>query len=346
MLMTGEQTGLRTMIGVSTAILVAVALHLGQALFVPLVFALFTIAMVWPMQRALQSMLPPGIAMLLTLLATLVVVGTLGFAIAWGFGRVAQWVVNNAGQLQALYADKAAWLEARGVSVEGVLAEQFDARRLVGVAQGVLAQLRGILAFLVVTLVYVLLGLLEVDAVASQLARRQGRPAASAAREGLRRGAEKLRTYMAVRTLASALTGLAIWGFAEAMGLELAAEWGVIAFVVNYIPFLGSLIATVLPTFVALLQFGDPALVLTVFVVIQAIQFVMGSVLEPRLTGRQLSLSPVMVLVAVFLGSLLWGIPGAFIGVPVLIVALAVCEQVPGSRWVADLLSGKPAPPE
>jgi AI-2 transport protein TqsA len=85
-----------------------------------------------------------------TVLVTLAVVAVLALAIAWAFGRVAQWVVANAAQLQALYAQKIAWLE-RGRRGRGALAEQFDVRWLVRVAQGVLAQMQGMISFAVVT---------------------------------------------------------------------------------------------------------------------------------------------------------------------------------------------------
>jgi predicted PurR-regulated permease PerM len=146
---------------------------------------------------------------------------------------------------------------------------------------------------------------------------------------------------MGVRTIMSVLTGIAVWAFARAMGLELAVEWGVIAFVLNYIPFIGPLIATLFPTVFAVLQFGTWQVAVTVFAALQVIQFLSGSYIEPRLTGRRLSLSPSMVLVAVFLGAVIWGIFGAFIGVPVLIAILAVCEEFEGSRWVARILSGR-----
>ena len=146
---------------------------------------------------------------------------------------------------------------------------------------------------------------------------------------------------MLVRTAMSVATGIAVWAFAEAMGLELATEWGVIAFVLNYVPFIGPLVATLLPTAVAALQFGTWQVALTVFLALQVIQFLSGSYVEPRLAGARLAVSPFMVLVAVFLGAFLWGIAGAFIGVPALIAALCVCEEFPGGRWVADLLSGR-----
>jgi predicted PurR-regulated permease PerM len=333
--------GTRTMLGLCTAVLVAAALQAGQVIFAPVVFALFVIALVWPLQRAVQARLSPGLAVVGTVLVTLVVVAALMLAIAWGFGRVAEWVVANAARLQALYAAKLDWLDQRGIAAAGALADQFDVRWLVRIAQGVLAQLQGIISFAVVTAVFVILGLLEVDQAAAQLARMEGKPAARRVLAGLAETAAKLRVYMGVRTLASVLTGVAVWAFARYMGLDLAAEWGVIAFVLNYIPFIGPLIATVFPTAVGLLQFGSWQAVVTIFAALQVIQFLIGSYLEPRLTGKQFAVSPFMVLVAVFLGAFLWGIPGAFIGVPVLIAALTLCDQFDGSRWVARLLSGR-----
>lgn len=340
--------GLATMLGLCTAILVAGALSLAQAVLAPIAFALFAMALAWPVQARARRVLPHWLALLLALLATLVVLVLLASAAGWAFGRVARWVIANAALLQALYAEKTAWLGARGIALgDGLTSEVLDARWLVGLAQAVLVQLQGIATFLALTLVFVLMGLLEADAAAAQLRRiGRARPAALKVLAGLGSAAAKLRGYMLVRTLMSLLTGLAVWAFAAAMGLDLAAEWGVIAFVLNYIPFIGPLVATLFPTLFAALQFGNWQVALTVFLALQVIQNTFGSYVEPRLAGARLALSPFMVLVAVFLGSFLWGIPGAFIGVPVLIAAVALCAQFEGSAWVAELLSGRDPPGE
>jgi len=128
---------------------------------------------------------------------------------------------------------------------------------------------------------------------------------------------------------------------ARLLGLELAAEWGVIAFVLNYVPFIGSLVATLFPTIFAVLQFGTWEMALTVFAALQMTQFLGGSAIEPRLAGARLAMSPFLVLVAVFLGALLWGVPGAFLGVPALLMALTLCEQFEAGRDAAALLSGQ-----
>ena len=77
-----------------------------------------------------------------------------------------------------------------------------------------------------------------------------------------------------------------------------------------------------------------------VFISLNIIQFIIGSYLEPRLTGASLAISPFAVIFAVFFWGFMWGLPGAFIGVPILIVFIVYCAQEPSSRWLAALLSG------
>jgi predicted PurR-regulated permease PerM len=332
----------RVMLGLCTAILVAAALAAAEQVFAPIAFALFVIALLRPAQQAVQARAGAAAAALATMLLALVAAGGLALLVAWAFGRVGTWTIANGAALQALYLQKIALLEGFGVPAEA-LAGHFDARFLVRLAQQVTSQLQGVLSFTVVTLVFVILGLLEVEVAGRQLEALRDRPAAVAVLRALRRSGAKLRSYMMVRTVMSVLTGLAVYAFARVMGLELAAEWGVIAFVMNYIPFLGPLVATIFPTAFAALQFGSWQVALGTFAALQVIQFLSGSYIEPRLAGRQLSLSPFMVLAAVFLGAWLWGIFGAFIGVPALIVALALCEEFEGARWVARLLSGREA---
>ena len=117
---------------------------------------------------------------------------------------------------------------------------------------------------------------------------------------------------------------------------------GVIAFALNYIPFIGPFVATVFPTLFAIAQFESWQMAVLVFGGLNLIQFLVGSYLEPRIAGNAVSLSPFLVLFAVFFWAFLWGIAGAFIGVPIVIAAITICEQNPSGGWVADLCGGRP----
>lgn len=173
----------------------------------------------------------------------------------------------------------------------------------------------------------------------------ENREAARVLLEGSAASAAKFRQYLLIRTQMSLATGVLVWALASLTGLALAAEWGVIAFALNYIPFIGPFIATVFPTLFALAQFASWQAALAVFACLNMIQFVIGSYIEPRISGSALAISPFVVLFAVFFWTFLWGMFGAFIGVPITIAVLTFCAQHPSSRWLSDLLGASPEGP-
>jgi predicted PurR-regulated permease PerM len=186
-------------------------------------------------------------------------------------------------------------------------------------------------------LIYVVLGLLEVDDAARRLAAMKNQEVGRILLAGITETAEKLRRYMAVRSLMSLATGILVWGFASVTGLELAVEWGVIAFALNYIPFIGPFIATMFPTLFAVAQFQSWEMVVIVFACLNLIQFLVGSYLEPRIAGSTLAISPFVVLFSVFFWTSLWGLAGTFIGVPITIAVLTISKHSSSARWLTEL---------
>jgi AI-2 transport protein TqsA len=332
--------GLRVSIGICTAVVVVTALYFSGSIFAPLTFALLIISVIWPVQKRLQARLPKLVALAVSMLATIVILTAFVSLIAWGFGRIGRFIVSDAARFQQLYGQMAEWLEGHGIVLAGLWAEHFNVGWLIRLFQQITTRLNSMLSFSLVVLIYVILGLLEVDAAAAKL-RAPG--TGEFGRVLLKGGAEtaaKFRRYMLVRTQMSVMTGLLVWGFAALVGLPLAAEWGVIAFALNYIPFIGPFVATVFPTLFAIAQFESWQMAVVVFACLNLIQFVVGSYIEPRIAGNALSISPFLVLFAVFFWTFVWGIAGAFIGVPIAIAALTLCEQHPSSRWIADLFGG------
>lgn len=323
----------------ATAILVIALLYFAQSIFVPLAFSLFVIALVWPIQATLQRWLPKLLALLVTLSATILLIVAVGSLIGWGFGKLGHWLFLNAGRFQIIYSDWTSWLEGHGIAIVSPIMDRFDVAWLLGFAQNVAGRLNSLAGFSVLVVILVMLGLLEVEEFNSRLRRPAAQPYGEKILAANREIGQKLRRFMVVRSLASVLTGIAVWVFAMVAGLELAAAWGAIAFVLNYIPFLGPLIATVFPTMFAIAQFESWQMAVIVFVCLNIIQFIIGSYLEPRLTGASLKISPFAVIFAVFFWSFLWGLAGAFIGVPILIAFIVYCTQAPSSQWIAALLS-------
>ncbi|WP_244608149.1 AI-2E family transporter [Bradyrhizobium algeriense] len=326
--------------------LVIAAAAQASNVFAPLAAAIFIIAIVWPVQKRLQSWMPKLVALAITVVATVAI--CLGFAslAAWGFGRVGRSLVADLPRYQALYSAMVTWLDGHGVSVAGLWAEHFNVGWLLRATQYVTGRLNTTLTFWVIALVYVMLGLLEVDNVRQKIERLDNRTAARVLLDGSAATAAKFRRYLLVRTKMSAVTGVLVGAFAGVTGLPFAFEWGVIAFVLNYIPFIGPFIATLFPTLLAMTQFESWPAVLGVFICLNIIQFAVGSYIEPRVAGTMLSISPVVVLFSIFFWTFLWGLFGTFIGVPIALAILTFCAAHPSSRWIADLLGGPdPAKP-
>jgi predicted PurR-regulated permease PerM len=326
-----------TLILIATIVILAAA---GYARFflAPIAFALFIAALVWPLQSALQRHMPQLVALAIVTLTIVVVFLLFGSLIAWSFGRVGRGVINDAARFQVLYDQLTNWLESHGIVLARLWAEHFNASWLVRLVQSATTRLNTTLSFWIIVLIYLVLGLLEIDAFGQRVRQMSNQAAARVIHDGTEAAAAKLRSYMLVRTLMSLLTGFLVWVFAAAIGLNYAAEWGVIAFVLNYVPFIGSFVATLLPTLFALAQFASWQVSLTVFVCLNVIQFVVGSYIEPRVCGTVLAISPIVVLAAVFFWTFLWGLPGAFIGVPIVIVLMAFAGEHPSTRWLAELL--------
>jgi len=154
----------------------------------------------------------------------------------------------------------------------------------------------------------------------------------------------RVNYYLLVKTLVSAVTGLMAYGAALAFGLELAVAIGVMTFVLNYIPNVGSIVATVIATLVAYVQLGDPTTTALLFLILGVIQFVNGNVIDPILMGRTLRLSTFGIILSLAFWGALWGVPGMFLSVPIMVGIMIVCSHVPNLRPIAILLSREGLP--
>jgi len=330
----------RILLLLCTSVIILAGLYFASAIIAPVAFSLFVIAIAWPLQSALQVRIPKLLALAVTIIVTLAVIAVLVFLVVWGFGLVVQWLIAITDRLQILYLQATEWLDSHGVSITGLMADSYNPGLIVGAVREIGGRGYRLISFVIIAFAFIILGLLEVDVSRRNIESLKNQKLRHSLLITAEDIAEKFQKYMLVRTTMSILTGVVVWSFALIAGIELATAWGVIAFVLNYIPFIGPLIATVFPTLFALVQSGSWQLCLAVFICLNVIQFVIGSYLEPRIAGAALSISPFIVLLAVFFWSFLWGIAGAFIGVPIIIAILTVCERHKSTGWIALLLSG------
>jgi predicted PurR-regulated permease PerM len=156
-----------------------------------------------------------------------------------------------------------------------------------------------------------------------------------------------MESYLWVQTLLSLLISALTYATLLAIGLPQPLFWAFLIFFLNYIPTIGSLIAAVLPTLFAIVHFETWEPIALTFVGVSAWQFAVGNFLQPRLTGKSLNLSALVVLLSLAFWGSLWGIAGAFLSAPLTVMVMIILAQFSATRWIAILLSenGRPLAP-
>ncbi|WP_428771616.1 AI-2E family transporter [Treponema sp. HNW] len=140
---------------------------------------------------------------------------------------------------------------------------------------------------------------------------------------------QQVTRYMSVKFFISLLTGLIVLAGTLAVGMDFPVLWGFLAFILNFIPNFGSIISGVLTSVFALVQFWPrPAPVVFVAVLMLSVNFILGNFLEPRIQGRNLGLSPFVIIVSLSFWGWLWGFTGLLVGVPMMVILKIICENV------------------
>jgi AI-2 transport protein TqsA len=152
---------------------------------------------------------------------------------------------------------------------------------------------------------------------------------------------ERVKRYIIVKVMTSAVTGILVGGILMILGVDLAVVFGLLAFILNFIPSIGSVVSTLLPLPVALFQFDTTWTVILVVALPGLVQFTIGNILEPRIMGTALSLHPITILLSLIFWGILWGIPGMLLAAPITAVLKIVLDHIPATRAVGGILEGR-----
>ena len=148
-----------------------------------------------------------------------------------------------------------------------------------------------------------------------------------------------IQSYLWLKTLISLGTGFVFGLAAFLMGLDFYLVWGFLGFLLNYIPSIGPIMASIPPILLAFLQFDSMAWALTTSILMAAVQFTSGMIVEPKLMGDRLNLNIVVILLSLFLWGLLWGGPGMILAIPITAAINIVLNNIPRYQRVSALLS-------
>ncbi len=149
----------------------------------------------------------------------------------------------------------------------------------------------------------------------------------------------QVQRYLAIKTIVSFFTGVFVLIVLLFFGVDFAIIFGFLTFILNYIPNIGSFIATALPVTIAIFQFETLWPAFWILIILITIQMVMANVVEPRLMGHGLGLSPLVVIFFLFFWGWLWGLPGMILAVPMAAIIKIACDNIPGLEPVAAFMS-------
>ena len=150
---------------------------------------------------------------------------------------------------------------------------------------------------------------------------------------------DDIQKYITIKVITSSLTGILSYIILRIVDVDFAGVWALLIFLLNFIPTIGSIIATIFPALIALAQSDGYTLFLVVLFGIGALQVCIGNILEPRLMGSSFNLSPIIILLNLALWGYIWGIPGMFLCVPFLIIVTIILSHFPQTRPMAIILS-------
>lgn len=337
--------GYRILLTAAAAIIVLIGLKELRDLLVPIMLAAFLAIISYSVTDILRKKLrfPHWLAVVFTLIvdaAIIFAVGTLIRFLALDMKNTLQSEVTL--KFQEKYADFIGWLDQWGLGEQAsqVLASPQDYVGMEKIFNFSQAIGTSALSFMsITTLILVLMTFLLGEAPLFMKNYRalpnslQGKEQVISALKGIQR-------YLFIKTIASACTGMLAWWLCEAMNVPFAFLWGVVAYVLNYIPTIGSIVAAIPPIVLAMLlgSWGDTFIVAGGYI---GINFMIGNGIEPIFLGRQFGIATSVVLLSVLLWGWVWGPAGMFLAVPISVLIKLALENSRDLYWVAAIINDK-----
>jgi AI-2 transport protein TqsA len=317
-------------------VLVIAALRVGRPLLAPIALAAFiTVVSLPPLQWMRRKGLPLPVAIALIVLMDAIILGGVGLILLQSAVELRAAAPAYVERIQEIEMQMIMRLEGWGYRMApGAYREFVNPERLLGFAAGAAVRLTSVVLITLLVLLYVVFMLAESVALPDKLKRAFGnRYNEARVREIVR----DVQRYLTLKTLISLTGGILVGVGTALIGVDFPLLWGFLAFVLNYVPNVGSLMASLPAIAVALLQLG-PGAALLVALMYVTIEVVLGTILDPIIVGRQLRLSTLVVLLALMFWGWAWGIVGLFLAVPLTAAAKIVMENSPSLRPVAVLL--------
>ncbi|MEJ2318023.1 MAG: AI-2E family transporter [Gemmatimonadales bacterium] len=339
--------GRSMLISAAAFVVVIAGMRAAAGMLVPFFLAVFiSILCTGPLDFLRKIGLPRWLAVsivVLGLLAFGTAVGTLLGSSIFDFTRgLPLYQRRLETEIQALLV----WLRSFGFDVSGeFVMRYFELGKILDLVGIILNALRGVLTNTVLILITIIFILIEASGVPVKLRAALGEAEGVSAFETISAFSEDVRRYIGIKTLVSLGTGGLVAAWLAYLGVEYPLLWGLLAFVLNYIPTIGSYIAAVPGVLFAYLQLG-PGTGLAAAIGYLVVNTLMGNVIEPRVMGRGMGLSTLVVFVSLVFWGWVLGPVGMLLSVPLTVILKRALELRDTTRWIGVLLGPELQPVE
>jgi predicted PurR-regulated permease PerM len=330
----------RAIIITAALIIIIAGMKQAASLLVPFLLSIFIAVISFPlMSRLQQSGFSKGLS--LTVVMLLVVFIGIGLTVLVGSSLTdfTRSLPDYQQKITAEWGQAIVWLQDHGISVADKLKAVADPAAAMGLISSILKGFGNVLtnSFLIILTVVFLL--MEAAGVTQKiiLMREQAKQEESDEEDFSQVFVDKLREYMSMKTIISMITGIIIWLAMWLIGLDFPVLWGVLAFMLNFVPNIGSIIAAVPAVMLALVQLGFSSALLVMAVYV-ATNVLIGSVIEPRYMGKGLGLSTLVVFVSLVFWGWVLGSVGMLLSVPLTITVKLALDCKPETKWLGHLL--------
>lgn len=326
------------LMAIIATIMVAGVLYFARPVVLPLVLAMFFALLVRPAYRWMRRFVPSAVSMAVVVLAVALLLVAVPLAFAANVEAVIDRWPAYAPRVDALARGLHDFLAEYGIDLEMTLADRSTVDTLLSFATDWAKDLASFSATIILMLFTMIFVLVEADVIRAKLVTVFGEDDAEEISQSVQSMRLRVTQYVATKTLVSFINATAAGLITWMLGVDFPFVWAVLTFVLNYVPNFGLLIAMVPPVLIALIQFESPTIAIATLASLLVVFNLVGNILEPRLLGRALSLSPLVVFISLLFWGWYWGFIGVVLSVPLTVGIRIVCEHIEVLRPVAVLL--------
>lgn len=329
---------LKAVIMLGMLVIILVGVKAAAEIIVPFILAVFIAVILNPLIHRLERLrIPRVVAISLVVVIIILIMVLLLAYLGTSLNELARTLPQYRSSLIGPLRNIEPWLQRAGITVSvDELIKYIDPNALMTMVTGLLSQLSNAMSSIFLLLLTVVFMLIEVPQLPRKLQQLMSRP--QEGMSAIQRALDSVSHYLVLKTAISLVTGIVVWGMLAAVGVRFAFIWGLLALALNYIPNIGSVLAAI-PPIIQVLVFNGLYETLVVVAGYLLINLVLGNILEPRIMGRGLGLSTLVVFLSLIFWGWLLGPVGMLLSVPLTIVVKIALEQTDGGKSIAILLS-------